>query len=135
MRRTMTAAAIFSAIAALAACGSPSSTSSSSTSSTPDSAPNLSTVAAPAGLSCTDIGGAFVPHGTDGSGDCEPADQRPECHKPPAAQDEHYVAGFDLTPPRADGTVGAAQVRTMLLGVPPGVPAASNADCWRLPPG
>lgn len=127
MSRTWRYAVAPSVIAALAACGSPNSTSSPSTSPTPAAAPSLSTVAAPAGLSCAGIGGVFVAHATNGAGDCEPADQRPKCHVAPANQDEHYVAGFDLTPPSAQGTVARAQVEAMLDG-------ASNADCWRLPP-
>lgn len=72
-------------------------------------------------------------HGTDGRGDCEPADPRPQCHVAPADQDGNYVAGFELDPPFPQGTVARTVVRTMLLGVD-GVSGASNADCWRLPP-
>ena len=129
MRRTAVAL-IVPAVLLLAACGSSTSAStSSSTTAAPSTAAvdaPASTTAAPAGLSCADIGGVFVPHATDGSGDCEPADQRAHCHVAPADQDGNYVAGFDLTPPRANGTVAAAQVSAMLAG-------ASNADCWKAP--
>lgn len=112
----------------LAACGSSPSTpsSSSSAASAPSATDSPTTESVPAGLSCGAIGGVFVPHGTDGGGDCEPADPRPHCHVAPADQDEHYVAGFDLTPPRPNGVVYAAQVNAMLAG-------ASNADCWKAP--
>ncbi|WP_327146994.1 hypothetical protein [Nocardia sp. NBC_01327] len=81
---------------------------------------------APAGLSCAEIGGVFVAHGTDGRGDCEPADQRSKCHVPPGEQDDQYVAYFVLTPPFPKGTVAQAMVTADLA-------TASNADCWKMP--
>lgn len=84
---------------------------------------------APAGLSCTDIGGVFEAHYPDGRGTCVPADQRPKCHKKLSADDpefDNYVPDFTLTPPFPQGTVDGAMVRAMLEG-------ANNADCWKMP--
>ncbi|GAB3211380.1 hypothetical protein [Nocardia tengchongensis] len=82
--------------------------------------------AVPAGVSCADIGGVFEKHGTDGRGSCVPADKRAQCHVPPGAQDAHYVADFEMTPPFPTGTVSPTMVAVMLDG-------ASNPDCWKIP--
>jgi hypothetical protein len=65
----------------------------------------------------------FVAHGTDGRGDCEPADPRPACHVPPAQQDGNYLAVLTMTPPFPGGTIDSP----FLIGM------ASNADCWKRP--
>jgi len=80
---------------------------------------------APVQLMCSDVRGVFVPHGTDGRGDCEPADPRPRCHVPPAAQDPDYLANLTMTPPFPGGTVDYP----FLIGM------ASNKDCWKQPAG
>ena len=77
----------------------------------------------PAGLSCADVGGVFVSHGTDGRGDCEPADPRRSCHVPPAQQPENYLADLTMTPPFPNGSIDYP----ILIGM------ASNADCWKQP--
>lgn len=127
MRRIAVALAVPAALL-LAACGSSSSASStpSSTSVAPMDDGLESNSPVPAGLSCSDIGGVFEVHYSDGRGTCVPADKRPHCHVAPADQDGNYVPEFTLTPPFANGTVGAAQVSAMLTG-------ASNADCWKAP--
>ncbi|WP_090419508.1 hypothetical protein [Mycobacterium europaeum] len=89
--------------------------------------------AAAAPLSCADVGGAFVAHGTDGRGDCEPADPRHKCHIPPDQQDAfdptgNYVAGFTMSPPFPGGSLSFPEM------VPGMIKGASNADCWKLPP-
>lgn len=79
-------------------------------------------------LSCTDVGGVFAAHGTDGRGDCVSADPRPACHLAPAAQpDGNYVAELPMDPPRADGVLANPAAARIMLG------QASNKDCWRLP--
>jgi|GEM_PF-6371599 len=127
--RRIAAALFIPAALLLAACGSSATTSSSTTSAATE--PNATDplgpgAAVPAGLSCSDIGGVFMPHGADGRGDCEPADPRPHCHVAPDAQDDHYVATFTLMPPFSNGTVTADEVNAFLAG-------ASNADCWKAP--
>lgn len=121
-------AATLAIAAALTGCGSSDSPSSSPATTTIAPAPDSLDpgAAAPAGVSCEQIGGRFEAHGTDGRGSCVPADERPECHMPPARQDEHYVPDFELTPPFPNGTVAPGMVRAMLDG-------ASDADCWKLP--
>ncbi|MFI5778704.1 hypothetical protein [Nocardia sp. NPDC051570] len=79
--------------------------------------------AAPAALSCGDIGGVFVAHGTDGRGDCMSADPRLKCHVATAEQDPNYVAEMTMTPPFPGGTVDYP----FLLN------SASNKDCWHIP--
>lgn len=105
----------------------PSSTAPSSPVPAPDPAPapasDTPSAEPAAGLTCAQVGGVFVKHGTDGRGDCEPADPRPHCHVPPAQQDGNYVAVLTMTPPFADGTIDSP----FLIGM------ASNADCWKLP--
>ncbi|MFI5778144.1 hypothetical protein [Nocardia sp. NPDC051570] len=78
--------------------------------------------AAPVVLSCSDIGGVFVAHGTDGRGDCMSADPRPKCHVSPAEQDPNYVAEMTMTPPFPTGTIDYP----FLLD------SASNKDCWHV---
>jgi hypothetical protein len=75
----------------------------------------------PPGLSCTDVGGVFVAHGTDGRGDCMSADRRPKCHVAPADQDANYLAEITMTPPFPNGTIDNPE----LIGM------ASNKDCWK----
>ncbi|MET8874769.1 hypothetical protein [Nocardia sp. NPDC004604] len=128
MRRTALLATMLAAIA-LPACSNSTTAPTATTPAT--SMPGVDnplgpTATVPAGLSCADIGGVFEPHGTDGRGSCVPADQRAHCHVPPAAQDNHYVPDFTLTPPFPQGTVAPAVVQVMLEG-------ASNADCWKPP--
>ncbi|MGF6885643.1 hypothetical protein ABIA39_007440 [Nocardia sp. GAS34] len=129
--RRIAVALIIPAALQLAACGSSATSVSTSATAAPSTtsvdAP-AATASAPAGLSCADIGGVFVVHGTDGRGDCEPADQRPHCHVAPQLQDDNYVPVFVLDPPFPQGTVSAAEVQTALS-------AASNADCWKMPAG
>ncbi|WP_208857812.1 hypothetical protein, partial [Mycobacterium parascrofulaceum] len=89
--------------------------------------------AAAAPLSCADVGGVFVAHGTDGRGDCESADPRHKCHIPPDEQDVfdptgNYVAGFTMSPPFPGGSLSFPEM------VPGMIKGASNADCWKLPP-
>jgi len=91
----------------------------------PTQAPAPTTGVAPVQLMCSDVRGVFVPHGTDGRGDCEPADPRPRCHVPPAAQDPDYLAELTMTPPFPGGTVDYP----VLIGM------ASNRDCWKQPAG
>jgi hypothetical protein len=80
-------------------------------------------------LSCSDVGGVFVAHGTDGRGDCEPADQRSKCHTPPAEQDGNYLANLTMDPPFPNGALAfQSSVRYFIQ-------QASNSDCWTLPPG
>jgi len=88
-------------------------------------APAPTTGVAPVQLLCSDVGGVFVPHGMDGRGDCEPADPRPRCHVPPAAQEPNYLANLTMTPPFPSGTVDYP----VLIGM------ASNKDCWKQPAG
>ncbi|MEU6582801.1 hypothetical protein [Nocardia sp. NPDC046763] len=131
----MKTAALFAAVLALpllAGCGSDShdahpaaaAAAAPTTAAAPD--PLDLGATAPAGVSCADIGGVFEKHGTDGRGSCVPADNSAHCHVAPAAQDAHYVADFELTPPFPTGTVSPAMVTVMLNG-------ASNADCWKIP--
>jgi hypothetical protein len=80
-------------------------------------------------LSCSDIGGVFVAHGTDGRGDCEPADPRPKCHIPPGQQDPNYVPDFELTPPFPGGTVDRGEIELALSPIA----HSTNLDCWKLP--
>jgi hypothetical protein len=75
------------------------------------------------GLSCSDIGGVFEAHGTDGRGDCVSADSSPACHVRPELQDSNYLAEVTMTPPFANGTVN----QTDISGSP------SNKQCWKLP--
>ena len=77
------------------------------------------------GFTCDQVGGVFVPHGTDGRGDCEPADPRASCHVTPAAQGPDYLANLTMSPPFPGGTVNYVFLIKM----------ASNADCWKLPAG
>ena len=85
---------------------------------------------APSNLTCPDVGGVFVAHGTDGRGDCMPADPRPKCHVPPSEQDAfdptgNYLAELTMTPPFPGGTLDPFAI-TFIEG-------ASNRDCWKLP--
>ncbi len=89
--------------------------------------------AAAAPLTCADVGGVFVAHGTDGRGDCEPADPRHKCHIPPDQQDAfdptgNYLAELTMSPPFPGGTLSYPET------VPMSIKAASNADCWKIPP-
>ncbi|WP_327139354.1 hypothetical protein [Nocardia sp. NBC_01327] len=77
-------------------------------------------------VSCSDVGGVFVPHGIDGRGDCEPADSRPHCHVAPGLQDGNYVAELIMDPPFPAGKINLMVTRVELDG-------ASNADCWKVP--
>ncbi|GBE65989.1 hypothetical protein MFM001_24510 [Mycobacterium sp. MFM001] len=77
-------------------------------------------------LTCADVGGVFVAHGTDGRGDCEPADPRPKCHVPPADQDANYLAGLTMMPPFPNGTLDPWMTPSMIQN-------ASNKDCWKQP--
>jgi hypothetical protein len=107
----------------LAGCGGGTPASTASTSAPPPAA-DSSTEASPAGLSCADIGGVFVAHGTDGRGDCEPADPSPKCHVPPAQQDGNYLAVMTLDPPTPDGVVADPSLLTLPI---------SNPQCWKIP--
>jgi hypothetical protein len=78
------------------------------------------TTDAPVGFTCAQVGGVFVPHGTDGRGDCEPATQRAACHTAPADQDPNYIGELTMSPPFAQGTID----NPILIGM------SSNADCW-----
>jgi hypothetical protein len=83
--------------------------------------------ASPDALSCADVGGVFVAHGSDGRGDCMSADPRPKCHVPPGEQDGNYVAELTMTPPFPGGTLDSWDLSM--------IKEASNEDCWKLPPG
>jgi hypothetical protein len=88
--------------------------------------------AAAAPLTCADVGGVFVAHGTDGRGDCMSADPRRKCHIPPDEQDAYdpsgnYVAELLITPPFPGGTLEPYDIDL--------IKGASNRDCWKLPPG
>lgn len=107
----------------------PVSTSAAPSSVAPTTVPNAPTAVAKS-LSCSDIGGVFVAHGTDGRGDCEPSDSRAKCHVPPGEQDPNYVAEFELNPPFPGGAVDRSEVTMAEM---PGM-TASNLDCWKLPP-
>jgi hypothetical protein len=74
-------------------------------------------------LSCADVGGFFVAHGTDGRGDCMSADPRSKCHVTPADQDGNYLAELTMTPPFPHGTINNPE----LIGT------ATNKDCWKQP--
>jgi hypothetical protein len=82
----------------------------------------------PANLTCSDVGGVFVAHGTDGRGDCEPADSRPKCHVPPAEQDPNYLANLVMSPPFSGGSLQYPYMVPMMIN------GATNKDCWKLPP-
>jgi hypothetical protein len=77
----------------------------------------------PPGLSCADIGGVFVPHGTDGRGDCMSTDPRPACHVAPENQDGNYIAEMTMTPPFTNGTIDSPEM----------LREASNKQCWKVP--
>ena len=71
-------------------------------------------------------GGVFVPHGTDGRGDCEPADTRPVCHK--LSDDGNYLPELTMVPPFAGGIIDHPE--TVML-----YRDEMNANgCWRIPP-
>jgi hypothetical protein len=82
-----------------------------------------STDSAPVGVTCADVGGVFVAHGTDGRGDCESADPRSACHIEPAQQPDDYLAELTMTPPFPEGTIDYPFL----------ISTASNADCWKAP--
>lgn len=131
MRSAILLGAVAIALPLLTGCGSDNHDPQPIAASTPIAQPTTTDplapgAVAPAGVSCGDIGGVFEPHGTDGRGTCVPADKSAHCHVASAAQDDHYVAEFVLTPPFPTGTVSPAIVTAMLDG-------ASNADCWKIP--
>jgi len=84
------------------------------------------------GLSCADVGGVFVAHGTDGRGDCMSADPRSKCHLKPADQPEdgNYLAELPMTPPFPGGTL-SDDIGTLTFFIQ----GADNKDCWKLPAG
>jgi hypothetical protein len=84
--------------------------------------------AAPSELTCSDVGGVFVAHGTDGRGDCMPADPRPKCHLKPADQPDNYLAELTLDPPFPGGALSFPEAARL------SIQQASNKDCWKLPP-
>lgn len=90
---------------------------------TPSPAPVAASV--PRALSCADVHGVFVAHGTDGRGDCMPADPRPACHVPPNQQDGNYLAELTMTPPFPGGTIDSPFL----------ISGASNVGCWVRPAG
>ncbi|OBK37186.1 hypothetical protein A5658_04310 [Mycobacterium sp. 1245111.1] len=77
-------------------------------------------------LHCGGVGGVFVAHGTDGRGDCEPADSRAKCHIPPADQGDDYIGHIALDPLFPGGALAFGQAA--ILGM------SSNKDCWKVPP-
>lgn len=109
----------------VAACGSSTSPPAASSNTTAPGPAAGTAGASPAGYSCAQVGGVFVAHGTDGRGDCEPADPRPACHVPPAQQGGNYLAVLTMTPPFLNGTIDN----------PSSIGLASNADCWKDPTG
>lgn len=84
----------------------------------------------PSTVTCADIGGVFVAHGTDGRGDCMSADPRHKCHIPPSEQDAfdptgNYVAEVIMSPPFPGGMIEQYEIESLK--------SASNADCWKIP--